>query len=471
MEESLDVIIIGAGTAGLSALREVRKRTAHFALINDGPYGTTCARVGCMPSKVLIEAANAFHRRHTFTDFGIRGGESLRIDLPAVLQRVRALRDRFVAGALRATADLGERNISGRARLLGPDRVAVGDRELTARSIIIATGSRPVIPAGWEAYGDRLLTSDTLFEQESLPARVGVIGLGPVGIELSQALARLGITVHGFGTNSRLAGIEDPALAGLLTGLLQREFQIHIGPPVELSAAADGIRISSGTHAATVDRVLVAAGRRPNVDDLGLESLGVAMDARGLPSVDPATLQVADLPVFLAGDANGQSALMHEAADEGHIAGINALATSPDCFRRRTPLAIVFCDPGVAMVGRRGSELDPDTTLCGESDFTVQSRARAAQRNQGLLRIHAERQGGRLLGAGMCVPAAEHLAHLLALAIERGLTVHELLRMPFYHPVLEEGLRTALRDLARQLPATGASDLACCEGFRCEALD
>ena len=115
MEKTLDVIIIGAGSAGLAALREVQKRTENFLLINDGPYGTTCARVGCMPSKALIEAANAFHRRHSFDAFGIRGGAALSIDVPAVLRRVRALRDDFVAGTVRASDDLGERSLAGRA--------------------------------------------------------------------------------------------------------------------------------------------------------------------------------------------------------------------------------------------------------------------------------------------------------------------------------------------------------------------
>ncbi|HRP98146.1 MAG TPA: dihydrolipoyl dehydrogenase, partial [Rhodocyclaceae bacterium] len=115
--------------------------------------------------------------------------------------------------------------------------------------------------------------------------------------------------------------------------------------------------------------------------------------------------------------------------------------------------------------------LDSDDTLIGEVDFARQGRARAAQRNEGLMRIYAQRGTGALLGAEMCAPAGEHMAHLLALAIERGLTVHDLLRMPFYHPVLEEGLRTALRELAAQLPPAGDSDLAACPAFQADALD
>lgn len=125
MINKVDVAIVGAGTAGLAALREVRRKTDHFVFINKPPYGTTCARVGCMPSKTLIAAANAFHACKLLNAFGIQGAEHLRADIPAVLARVRLLRDNFVAGVLKATEDLGERNIAGQARLDGPNRVIV----------------------------------------------------------------------------------------------------------------------------------------------------------------------------------------------------------------------------------------------------------------------------------------------------------------------------------------------------------
>jgi dihydrolipoamide dehydrogenase len=215
----------------------------------------------------------------------------------------------------------------------------------------------------------------------------------------------------------------------------------------------------------------VAIGRQSNIDDLGLENLGVALDPRGMPPFDPTTMRIAELQVFLAGDVNGQVPLLHEAADEGHIAGLNATRETCHCFTRRTPLAIVFCDPNVAMVGQRFEKVDASSAITGEADFTRQGRARTAESNKGLMHIYAEKSSGRLLGAEMCVPAAEHMIHLLALAMERNLTVWEVLRLPFYHPVLEEGLRGALRQLAQQLPAGDESDLATCGSFHCEALD
>lgn len=471
MSEILDVIVVGAGSAGLAAIREVSKRTDRFLLVNDGPYGTTCARVGCMPSKVLIEAANAFHRREMFETLGIRGANGLSVDLPAVLQRVRALRDDFVAGTLKLTDRLGERSIAGRARLLGPDRIDVDGREFRARSIVLATGSRPVVPRPWQALGERLLTTDTLFEQRTLPARVAVVGLGAIGVEIAQALSRLGIEVSAFDAAERLAGLADPAVEAALRDALGSEFRIRTGVAVELAPSADGVEISAGDERIVVDAVLAAVGRRPNIDGLGLETLGVELDERGMPPVDPSTMRIGDLPVFLAGDANGDRALLHEAADEGHIAGLNAVAPQPICFDRRTPMGVVFCAPNVATVGLRFDQLDESRTIVGEADFHRQSRARMTGRDRGIARVYADRESGRLLGAAMCVPDAEHMAHMLVLAVGQSLTVGDMLRMPVYHPVLEEGLRGAFRDLARQLPDAGDSDLAACGGFQAEALD
>lgn len=471
MGQPLDTIIIGAGTAGLAALREVRKRTSRYLIVNDGPWGTTCARVGCMPSKTLIEAANAFHRRHAFGEFGIRGAHSLTADLPAVLQRVRALRDDFVAGAMQATDDLGGASLSGRAVLLDAHTVDVGGVRYQAESIIIATGSRPVVPEEWLAFGDRILTTDTLFEQPTLGPRVAVIGMGAIGMELSQALARLGLEVAAFTSGHTLGGLSDPTLNAELAALLKKEMVLHTHAKAELREVPGGIEVSSGANRVVVDHVIAAMGRTPNIEHLGLETLGEPLDEKGMPHVDRQTQQIGKLRVFLAGDANDDAALLHEGADEGHIAGMNALAAEPTRFVRRAPLAIVFCDPNVAVVGVPFSQLDPAHTVVGAVDFDNQGRARAALRNQGRLCVYVDKDSARLLGAEMCAPGGEHLAHLLALAVQQKLTVHQLLGMPIYHPVLEEGLRTALRNAARHLPDASTSDLSACTPIGVAALD
>ena len=468
----VDTVIVGAGTAGLSALREVRRYTDDFLLVNDGHWGTTCAAVGCMPSKALIEAANAFHGRQAFDAFGIRGADGLHADIPEVLARVRKMRDDFVRGPESVPEKLGDRAISGRARLLGPGRLEVNGETVDARAIILAPGSRPVVPGPWRAFGDRILTTDTLFEQSDLPRRIAVIGMGAIGVEIAQALARLGLEVAGFDAVEGMAGIDDGQVLAAFRPLIEAEVTLRLGAPAELEAARGAIRVKGADGSFEADAVLAAIGRRPNIDDLGLETLGVPLDDKGMPELDPATLRIGDLPVFLAGDANGYRPLLHEAADEGHIAGRMA---APDAdgsgLCRRTPLSIVFSSPQVARVGPPLSELKVGNIATGSADFSKQARARMAQTAAGILRIHAERETGRLLAAEMCVPGGEHLAHLLALAVEARMTVAEMLAMPFYHPVLEEGLRKALRGLARIVADAGGSDLSDCQAIGHDALD
>jgi len=470
--ERFDVAIIGAGTAGLAAMREVRRTTENFVLINDGPFGTTCARVGCMPSKALIAVAKTFHQRNFLATAGIAGTESLKADLRAVLRHVRKLRDAYVGGVLKITDEVGERVIAGRARFVQPDTLEVGDRQLRARHIIIATGSRPIVPQPWQALGERVLTSDTLFEQETLPGRIAVVGLGALGVEMAQALTRLGITVTGFDAAERAAGLSDPVVSARAFDILSGEFPLHLGQPAELSQKGDGaIQISAGSTRVVVDAVIASLGRGLNLDGLGLKEIGVALDEHGLPPFDPGTLRIAGVDISIAGDVNGMRPLLHEAADEGYIAGYNALRDTPECFARRVPLGIVFCDPNITMVGQRFKDLDQDQVVVGEVDLKGQGRLRMEGADRGLIRLYADIRRGSLLGVELCCPHGEHLAHLLALAIQQGLTVRELLRMPFYHPVVEEGLRSALRDAAGKLSDDPTPDLSRCGRLGAEALE
>jgi dihydrolipoamide dehydrogenase len=459
--KSVDVVIVGAGSAGLGALREVRKHTQKLVIVNDGPWGTMCARVGCMPSKALIEAAHAFHRRRDFAEFGVSGADGLRVDLAAVFARVRKVRDVDTGEARQITDDLGDRAVSGRARLLDAHRVEVNGREIHAERIILATGSRPLVPETWHALSDRLLTTDSLFEQTTISPRLAVVGLGAVGVEIAQALARLGCTVTAFDGKTSVAGLSDERIQESLLDALRGELAVHLGHEAELSGeGGGGVRVKAGDVSVVADRVLVALGRRPNIEGLGLETLGVPLDEHGKPEVDPTTMQIGTLPVFLIGDAEGDRPILHEASDEGHIAGANAMATTAKHYRRRVPLRIVFTHPNVAMVGRKHSELDLPNALVGEVSFSDQGRARLALLGPGRLRIYAEKTTGAILGAELCAPDGEHLAHLLALAIERKATVRDLIRAPFYHPTLEEGVRAALREIAKELPGAEETELA-----------
>jgi dihydrolipoamide dehydrogenase len=300
---------------------------------------------------------------------------------------------------------------------------------------------------------------------------MAVIGLGAVGLEVAQALSRLGIEITAFGHGQTIGGIEDPLVSDKALELLRDEVAVVMNARATLHEDAAGMQVQNGLETIRVDAVFAALGRQPNVAGLGLEHLGVSLDSRGLPAVNRHTMQIADLPVYFAGDVTSDLPILHVASDEGHVAGFNAAREQPTSFQPRTPLTIVFSDPNIASVGAPLSELDAATTIIGSVDFANQGRARIARENRGLLRIYANRSDGLLLGAQMCAPRAEHMAHLLALAIEQRATVRSMLRMPFYHPVFEEGLRTALRDAARQMTTRVDSDLAACSPVGAAALD
>jgi dihydrolipoamide dehydrogenase len=462
-ELRVDVAVIGAGTAGLNARRAAEKAGKSFVLIESGPYGTTCARVGCMPSKLLIAAADAAHEVQRAGLFGVRV-PSYGVDGAAVMERVRRERDRFAGGAARMTERIpAEHRLRGHARFVGPTTLAVDeDVRVEARTIVIATGSRPFVPPPFDALRDHVSTSDEVFEWPTLPKSLLVVGTGIVALELGQAMHRLGVQVAFLNPFEELGPFTDPALQAAARATLSAELELHLGVrDVEAKKVDGGVEVAwtkeGVAHRRTFERVLVAAGRRGNLEGLSLEATGLPLDARGRPPWNPRTCQCGDSPIFLAGDVSGHRAVLHEASDEGHIAGANAVLY-PDVVAhdRRVPLAIAFTDPQMALIGSSHRELDPECAVIGEASFEAQGRATVMQANVGKARLYAERRKDRLIGAEILGPRAEHIAHLLAWAVQAGMTVQECLRMPFYHPVLEEGLRPALRSLARELDVVKA---------------
>ncbi len=199
------------------------------------------------------------------------------------------------------------------------------------------------------------------------------------------------------------------------------------------------------------DRLLVAAGRPPNLAPLDLEAAGIPTNDHGQPEVDSETTQIGDSSIFVVGDANHDRPVLHEAAHEGTIGGRNA-ARFPDVarFDRHVPLAIAFTRPESATIGEVPDRDDPEHT-CAEASFDDQGRARVEGRTGGLCRIYARRSDGRLTGASLCAPDGGHLAHLLAWAIEARLEAADVLRLPFYHPTVEEGLKPAIRTLCKHV--------------------
>jgi dihydrolipoamide dehydrogenase len=455
-----DVAVIGAGTAGLAAYRAARAAGKRAVIIEGGPYGTTCARVGCMPSKLLIAAAEAAHHATHTAPFGVHVDGTVRVDGKEVMARVRSERDRFVGFVLEGVENISaEDKVSGYAQFVSDTTLQVnGELEIQASRVVIATGSRPAIPPPFLSLGDRLIINDDVFSWNDLPSSVVVFGPGVIGLELGQALARLGVRVRVFGVSGSLAGLSDPDVRLRARRLFQDEFYLdpdarvlsttRVGDAVEVRY----VGLDNTEHTEVFDYALVATGRRPNVDKLGLANTSLVCDAKGIPEFNRETMQCGTSAIFIAGDANADVPLLHEAADEGRIAGQNAASfPTVSAGLRRAQLGVVFSDPQIALIGTTYGRLPKNSFVIGEVDFGNQGRSRVMLKNKGMLHVYADRETGRFMGAEMIGPSAEHIGHLLAWAVQQQLTIAQMLEMPFYHPVIEEGVRTALRDAAAKL--------------------
>ncbi len=453
-----DIIIIGAGTAGFSAYKEAIKHTQNILIINQGPWDTTCARVGCMPSKVLISSANRMYDIQHAEEVALT--VDAKIDTSQVMRHVRKLRDRFTASTLKDVESWDEKHkISGQAKFINANTIEVNQQQYQAKSFILAVGSTPNMDPAWTAtLGKRYITSDEIFELEPIPQSLGVIGSGVIALELAQAMTRLGVKTTVFARSERVGSLTSPHLQQLARDEISAELDIKFGVvPKTVNAQAQGVLIHyehEGDQSLEVDYLLSATGRRSNLSSLELEKIAPEFkDIRNLP-VNTASKQLADLPIFIVGDAFTQTPLQHEAAIEGRMV-VKSCLSYPDHTQSKhtTPLSIVFSSPEMVISGQSHQQLSDQKIdfVVGKVSYENQGRARVLGKNRGAAEVYVDSNTRKLLGAELLVESAEHLGHLLTWMISEDLTVDELLDKPFYHPTLEEGLRTALSHARRQL--------------------
>lgn len=491
----VDAAVIGAGTAGHNAYRQISKATDNVVIINEGIWSTTCTTMGCMPSKLLIAAAERAHHANHSNEFGIEG--EARINGQQVMQRVQKERDRFAGFALDNVENWDENNkIYGRAFFnesgLIEAHTATGEVQLfKADHIVIATGSNPFVPEGWkDALGETLLTSDTIFELPDLPKSMAVIGAGAIGLELAQAMNRLGVDVVMFNRTKRVGGLSDEAVNKKAIKCFSSDLDMRLGSSID-SVSCDK---SSTPHIATInytdcegkaqtwqgEKVLVATGRRNSLHMLGLEYVGIELDDKNKPKyLDKTTGQIKDTNIYIVGDANAYMPILHVSSNEGYLAGkeialkvsgkadkisvSEAIAKDPDSKEdsdfltditpeksktAATAMTVTFSSPQIMNIGKSLKTIKDENLphVIGEVSFDNQGRSRIMGVNCGLLRIYACPKTSLVLGASMVGPDAEYMAHILATAVTNEVTIDGLLASPFYHPTILEGLRTALRD-------------------------
>lgn len=450
-----DVAVIGAGTAGIGAFAELGRLGRARVLIDHGPLGTTCARVGCMPSKAALHAGQQWATlRQLLNGAPPPTGAQRPIDL---WRHARATRDMLAGNtAERTRSAAGDNLLMGRARFIGPTVLDVEGRRVEAKAVIVATGSSPVVPGFLAGLGDRVLTTDTLFDLDELPASIGMLGLGAIGLEMGLALARLGVRVVAGDMKPLPAGIVDSEIGQAAIERFAPELTMWLGQPMQAKADGGRITVSAGDgQSEQVDLVLAALGRSPRLEGLDLAAAGVPLDDKGRPRLDADGLRAGDARVIFAGDVNGVRPLMHEAVDEGLFAARLAAqmidGRAGDAPARRVPIGIVFTDPDIGAVGLAHDQLDAASTVIGSARGAANGRAQVLGAPDDLLRVYAHARSGRLLGASLIASHGEHLAHLLAWAVQRGETAEQLLELPYYHPTMEELLQSALKDVARQV--------------------
>ena len=461
-----DLAVIGAGSAGFSAAITAAEQGANVALIGRGTIGGTCVNIGCVPSKALIRAVESVHQAHAAARFdGIRASAGV-TDWSALVAQKDAL-----VGVLRQAkyADLlpAYNNIAytqGAARL-ADGGVMVDGTLVRAPKVIIATGARPAVPAIPGIESVDYLTSTTALDLMELPKSLIVVGSGFVGAELAQVFARAGVKVT-IVCRSRLLPAAEPEIGEARASYFRREgIALNCGVAYEFcKAAAAGVELcvreSAKRVTLTAERILIAAGRSPNVEQLGLAEAGVRQGKGGAIEVDD-RMRTSRAGTYAAGDVTGRDQFVYMAAYGAKLAAKNALNSDSLVYDNSAMPEVVFTDPQVASVGQteavaRSEGHDVATSVLALDHVP---RALAARDTRGLIKLVADARTRRLLGAHILAPEGADSIQTAAMAIKTGMTVEQLGEMIFPYLTTVEGLK-----LAAQSFNSDVKMLSCCAG-------
>lgn len=444
-----DLVVLGAGTAGLVAAAGAAGVGASVALVERGLMGGDCLNVGCVPSKALLAAARAVADARRLSDWGGRA-QAVAADFPAVMERLRRLRAGLAShdGAARFAA-LGVDVFLGAGRFTGADRVEVGGEILRFKKALIATGARAAVPDVPGLSDAGCLTNETVFTLTALPPRLVVLGGGPVGCELAQAFARLGSRVLLISSSRRLLPRDCAAAGALVESALRRDgVEVLLGAQAARVERRRGgavvlVRAAGVQREVECDRILAATGRRPNVEGLGLEAAGVAFDLAAGVRVDD-FLRTSNRRVYASGDVCLNAKFTHAADAASRLVVQNALFFGR---KRVSSLVVPWCtytDPEVAHVG-----LTPEAAAAAgtahtvfEQPFTSVDRAVLEGDTEGFLRVTAGK-GGKVLGATLVSRHAGESIGQLTMAVRGGLTMGDLSATIQPYPVQADAIRRA----------------------------
>lgn len=445
--------MIGAGSGGLSVAAIAASFGVPVVLVERGRMGGDCLNVGCVPSKALIAAADCAHAMREADRFGI-GAVEPAVDMARVRDHVHGV---IAAIAPNDSAErftkLGVRVIAAEARFVDPRTVVAGPHTIRARRFVLATGSAPAAPPIPGLDGTPFLTNETVFDLAQTPEHLLVIGAGPIGVELAQAHRRLGAAVT-IMEAARVLARDDPEMAAVVEGALLREgVTLRTGVKIERAGARNGrIALHLGGETVEGSHLLVAAGRRPVVEDLGLDEAGVAHDKTGI--VVDKGLRTTNSHVYAIGDCAGSGAGAYKFTHvSNYHAGLvirSALFRLPVRVRPDLIPRVTYTDPELAAVGLSEHEAREKHKAIRVLRWPVaeNDRAQAERRTEG----HAKAivtAGGRILGCAIAAPGAGDLIVPWALALAKGLKAQDLAGLVFPYPTLSEVSKRAAVEFLR----------------------
>ena len=450
-----DAIIVGAGQAGPFLARRLSAAGMSLAFVERGLFGGTCVNTGCMPTKTLVASAYAAHLARRGADFGIELSAPPRIDIGRVMARAHTVTVNARDGVERSLRELKNCTVfQGHAAFESPDTVRVGDQPLTAPRIFINVGGRANIPPLPGVDTIPHLTNTTLLQIDRIPRHLVVVGGSYIGLEFGQMFRRFGSEVTIVEMSSRLISREDEDVSAAVRTILENE-GIHVRTGAEcISLAPDaagvavGVNCSSGPPEAIGSDVLLAVGRRPNTDDLGLDKAGIATDARGYITVND-TLETNVPGVWALGDCNGRGAFTHTAYNDYEIVAANLLDGESRKVSDRVTSYALYIDPPLGRVGMTEAQARATKRplLIATRPMTRVGRAVEKGETQGFMKAIVDAETHRILGASILGTGGDEAIHAVLNIVNAGVPYEVLQRAVPIHPTVSELLPTLLGDL------------------------
>jgi mercuric reductase len=462
-----EFIIVGGGAAAFAAATKASELRIGTAIVNSGlPIGGTCVNVGCVPSKHLLAVGDEYFYPQRPAFAALRDGHRSRLDFRAAIEEKRQLVDSLRQSNYQAVLEVlrGVDYIEGRARFRSPTEIEVDGRTLSGEKFLVATGTRPSVPALPGIEGVQYITNREAMELEELPGSMIVVGAGSVGLELGQMFLHFGTKVIVLEKIPQILPRIEPEVANELQRCLEAEgMEIHCACNIERVWQEGETRfveadVFGDRRIFQGDQLLIATGVAPNSDDMGLEAAGVMTDARGYIEVDP-NMRTSAPHIYAAGDVVGKMFLETLAAREGLVATANAFENAGKMIDYDTIPAAVFTNPQVATVGLTEEEEMRRFQACACRTVEVARipKAKAINETRGLIKMVIHPGNSKVLGVHMVAPNAADLIHEAVLAVKFGLTVDDIIDTVHVFPTLSEGIKLAAQAFTRDISA-----MSCC---------